>query len=409
MIRRASWRWALPLLTALVLASGLLALLALPGVRPNSLLARRWGNELDGLPDDQVPARLRQIAALGDAGIPILAEALASDREAIVTAARETLSEQFDEWATQEAHYATPKVAALAKHLALHAEQCGPAGRAAAANFATQILLWPIDDESADAGQIIANCESVLRATSDASRRHWALADRNDLTDSSVVAPASTRNLQLPREIEDVQSLRPPHLSAKSGLELSGNSNNGTSFSIADDPEPFDPPSAQPLSIDSARSLAERNSVAHKLTDELVAVPSADAIAPTQWTQLSHLEVMRWLRSKDAATARAASAELQRRGFESNHLELAMRLTDPDAKARREFAELLPRISGVDARPWLWWLTEDDDPTVRSTAISILATSGDAEVLSRIRQLLREETDAGVLRQAERILDIQRR
>jgi len=72
-----------PVALVLLTATGMLALLLVPGWRPRDTLARQWRKELATVPDDQALARLRNIAGLGDMGIPILVEALGNERESV--------------------------------------------------------------------------------------------------------------------------------------------------------------------------------------------------------------------------------------------------------------------------------------------------------------------------------------
>jgi hypothetical protein len=120
--------------------------------------------------------------------------------------------------------------------------------------------------------------------------------------------------------------------------------------------------------------------------------------------QLPDVEVMCQLHSSVAVQAEAAKAELQRRGYEAVHLQLARRLVDPDPEVRRRLAEALPQVAAVDVRPWLLWLTRDEEPQVRQAAITIIATSADPALRRRLRELAGEETDPDVLRVVRRVL-----
>jgi hypothetical protein len=102
---------------------------------------------------------------------------------------------------------------------------------------------------------------------------------------------------------------------------------------------------------------------------------------------------MRQLHSAEGTEHSAAERELMRRGYTAFRLGVARRLTDPDPAVRRELAELLPQMSGLDARPWLLWLSEDADPSVRRAAAAILATSTDPKLRARWRELRVGEND----------------
>jgi hypothetical protein len=92
-------------------------------------------------------------------------------------------------------------------------------------------------------------------------------------------------------------------------------------------------------------------------------------------------------------TVAAAAAELHDRGLSGQHLELARDLTDPDPAVRRRLVDRLPDIPGLVARPWLLWLSHDDDADVRLAALTFLATSTDPRLLDYVRQLADRDQD----------------
>jgi len=78
-------------------------------------------------------------------------------------------------------------------------------------------------------------------------------------------------------------------------------------------------------------------------------------------------------------------------------------LIDPDANVRLQLIQSLPQMSGIDSRPWMLWLSRDQDPQVRKAAVAVIATSADPALLQRVRELEREETDDEVLRVVRQI------
>ncbi len=113
---------------------------------------------------------------------------------------------------------------------------------------------------------------------------------------------------------------------------------------------------------------------------------------------------MQKLASDDESLIHAAVDELYRRGFQTKHFRLAELLVDPDAEVRAQLVQSLPQMPGIDSRPWLLWLSRDQDPTVRKAAVAVIATSPDATLQQRIRDLEREETDEEVLQALRQIL-----
>ena len=137
---------------------------------------------------------LARVGATGDMGIPILIEALASPRERIAHAARQTLLEQIEQWKTLPAAGSSPKFALLARELADRQAELGPAGRHDAAELALLILRGPLDPGTIDTVEVIACCEKVLRAAQadPAAVVTDALARRADNDTASAARIASS-------------------------------------------------------------------------------------------------------------------------------------------------------------------------------------------------------------------------
>jgi HEAT repeat protein len=119
--------------------------------------------------------------------------------------------------------------------------------------------------------------------------------------------------------------------------------------------------------------------------------------------------VLRELRSGDPDSTAKAERELRRRGVTGRLLELARRAADPDPRVRQELAETLPELAGIDARPWLMELSYDENPKVRAAAVTLMATSGDLELLRRVRQVSLDDPDDYTRAQAEKALPKPRR
>ena len=116
------------------------------------------------------------------------------------------------------------------------------------------------------------------------------------------------------------------------------------------------------------------------------------------------MQLFRQLHAADEAVCAATRAELRRRNYRTVHIELGRRLTDPSPAVRRELADRLPRVPGVDAIPWLQQLARDEDSDVRATALSILATSADPAIQKWVRDAVRNETDQRVSQQLQQVL-----
>jgi HEAT repeats len=122
------------------------------------------------------------------------------------------------------------------------------------------------------------------------------------------------------------------------------------------------------------------------------------------WSQMHLSELMHCLDVPDQTGAARAKEELQRRGIEGQLLDLARLAVASDPEVRRAFVESLPTFSGVDARPWLLEMSYDSDSRVRTAAVTLMATSGDLELLKRVRQAALADPDDTTRAQAEKAL-----
>ena len=427
------------LLTAAI-AGAILALAALLRAQYPRLLARHWRGQLDTVPDDQARALLGQIGNLGEPGIPVLVEALGSQRESVAGAAKQTLLERLDVWTTLSAEEVSPKLLILADALAEQVPGFGPTGRRDAEDLATWLLRWRPHGAAADRARLIASCREVLEVTSlDRSglaeenageRLEYAgggrpgemtlkgvpdtlRSDRTTPSESPIADLARLPGGGLPIETYPTAPL-PPGRSGESGVpEVRGV-----------EPRPLRNSAATRLPTiegynvasqwDSGHAAAGTGPAApHRAETATVPVPpgpSGPDSAGLQlsgiaddWTRVDTLELMRRLRTSGGDATARIRAELLRRGFTEVHLELARRLFDPDPEVRIELARRLPGLQSVDAAPWLLWLCEDKDAEVRLVAITLLATTGDPSLLRQVRQIAVKDPDPRIRRQAQRI------
>ena len=151
-------------LTLVILAAAAAVVIFLPALRPDYRLARQWQAELDGLSDEQLQPQLERIAELGKPGIEVLVQALGSRRPALAQAARRVVFAEFADWQVQSLSSATPRVQHLAERLADEVASFEEAGRQSAASLAMRILQWPARLSETEHLELIAQCETVLRA-----------------------------------------------------------------------------------------------------------------------------------------------------------------------------------------------------------------------------------------------------
>ncbi|MDP1560695.1 MAG: hypothetical protein Q8M16_04805 [Pirellulaceae bacterium] len=107
-------------------------------------------------------------------------------------------------------------------------------------------------------------------------------------------------------------------------------------------------------------------------SENLQPIPEATAELGMNWESMSHIEVMFRLRDRVPEIAQQAAKELDRRGFNSDYVAVARRLTSPDPRERMQLVLDLVASQRVEPTPFLRWLANDPDLDVQSLAIDAL-------------------------------------
>ncbi len=120
------------------------------------------------------------------------------------------------------------------------------------------------------------------------------------------------------------------------------------------------------------------------------------------------LLLIRALNSDDVQSVRIASRELRSLGFSDANIHAARGLTHRDPKVRQRLARNVPKMPGINKRHWLLWLSQDNDPNVRLTAISLLLTTGDKLLIRQLAERSTDEPDPRIRKQIERAMEASR-
>jgi hypothetical protein len=378
------------------------------------LLAAYWRWQLAGAADNQCEAVLEQLGNLGETGIPATAEALGSTRESVARPAGRLLWKEVRDWARQPSPAGSPKLAALASQLARRLPSFGPAARAVAADLATEILRQPLDGRIVDRSAMLADCDRILQAT--AAQRRLLAADLEGQQRAAALgaspADAGASRALSPGDRAD-GSAEPSRLPPLD-VVLPGDGSLAEPNPLRVSPGPASSagttsPQSGGLAAASGKFLAQNPSP----TAETSAAGSPLAARPgtgddlerarRRWTSMDTVDLMRGLQAVESPAVAEARAELIRRGFSEVHLELARRLFDPDPEVRKQLIRMLPELHSIDAMPWLLRLTQDEDGEVRLAALTLLATTGDPTMLSRVQEIARQDRDPAVQRTIERL------
>ncbi len=409
------------LLLTLLFAGGLLALGQWAWNQRTWFLARQWANRLDQATEPQVDSLVQRINELGEPAIPILVEALGSDRDVVARSAKAVIWDEMERWRTLPADQAWACLTTLAHALAGRVDRFGPEARGQAAALATRILQWPANGKVVGR-RVVADCERVLRAVpSDSVAASQApLASEGTASEpakaGAVVGPSygglAVETAPLPESSSKPSGNADPGLAARA----EGNPGSEPKRLIASPAErsqgelrrPWGLPT-EPGSGDASEAggpsvtnqPARLSPIRRPNVTDKGAGETSQATGGTP--ESAAFELMRRLHTQDPAEAAEAAAELKRCGLSERDLILARQLFHPDPQVRRRLARSLPQAPGIDAALWLVQLGQDEDPEVRLTALTLLATTGDPALSEQVRRLARTDPDERVQRLAERL------
>ena len=423
------------ILSFLIVLTASCVLIFLPEWRSSHLVARRWQYEIANLPDGQVLPQLRQIAQLGQAGVDVIVEEMGNRRDSVSRDARRVISETLQQWQLLSIDKSTRNVVRLAMSLSESIDQFEEPSRDFSSEIALRILFWPAESNGVQRMELVEHCERILRVTGNDNRSSAELIFAGEATDKTSLLPngiGETARLpvyadspiplddlptiaggDVPFEVAAIPSLDPIVSRSKFALQPEVRHGKGTkSFLQVDTATPSDeqsepnrlvPPIAAKSPRERAKPILDHQSVKPGLRLSWKQPQHRHASLPTDWREMDDLDVMRVQHHEHTASANAARGELIRRGYNETELQLAWLLTDSAPESRLRLVDTLPRTS-VDASRWLHWLTQDEDPRVRSAAITIMATSQDPRLASWLRRLHIEEKDDALRRQIEQIL-----
>jgi hypothetical protein len=387
-----------------------------------------WRQQLEVTPDDGVEIVIRRIAELDTAGVPVLVEALGSNRESVALAAKQELFVQLEQWRLLPVNEYTSHLTALAEALAGQVEHFSPAAQIDAGDLASRILLRLSRSSKAERNKLLAASEKVLRAGLNARGESGrqkaveiarpALLPTNDAINSSELRMAGPSE-STEQTAAGLMPLAEDGTADKSisSPAQSNEDESQTADSLANQPWLLGRHQASRQQAsripDSAQTTANtgRNAERDKQSTDSTGVRSMSHVAgETIDRRLSvslggedDVELIKELNCEDDTRAAAIEAELIRRGFTKVQLDLARKLFDADSAVRKRLVQDLPGIQGVDTVPWLLQLCRDTDAEVRLSAITFLATSTDPAILDEVEQIVQRDSDSGVRRIADRI------
>jgi hypothetical protein len=381
---------------------------------------------------------LQRAIAMGDAGLPVLVEALDAKQPQAADAAKRRLGGLLARWQTEPAGRRTAHILALSEALAEAVEHFGPDARMAAADLAQQILESELTGVGTETMRILAAGEKVIRAShadpgagpSDPDgltlqqrggskmlpQRYFPpTADRTNSASRTLLAevpPLPGGDLSMEPQESSAGGCGLPPFVAYGENRAQGGSSGGTS--------PLSPvtspPQLEKIPVEDT-TAAEESAATRPVSEGGKPVRASEYHEPASGgppraerasarAALTDSQLAYWLRAMHSADPRiAAEAEsvLAKCGLSAAERELGRQIYDPHTEVRQNAAEKLPGLQGVDVAGWMMLLCRDEDAEVRWTAFAYLATATDPRLLMRLEALARSDSDPRIQRLAEQI------
>jgi hypothetical protein len=418
--RRRQWPAVLALLTALATAGGLAAYWAW---WPQEL-CHRWEARVAEADDASLPAAVEGLDRCGRHAVRPLVRLLASTNRAAADAGSAALDRRIRRIRSGAGEPWT-EAAELAEALRQSLESAPADSQPRHVRLAMDLLetagRLSIDyrvDESAR-GRITVACENVLRyaragvepakfVAENAAPLKSADRSRSTVRQIGSDSGRSQAAQTIPIEAPSPTTGGPvgPMLNTPRPLPTAM-----PAAPVRSPPDPSQSSQAAPSPRTAANASARVNPIRQDGTDGVrpasavqagvgfsAEVPAAALASRTAWALFADL-------ASDGPAASLAAAELHRRGFRPAELELGRQFAVAASEERVRLAESLPFQTGIDVRPWLVHLADDDDPAVRLAVVTIMGTTNDPQMLARLRQLALSDPDENVRSRARKLSD----
>ncbi len=371
-----------------VVVLGLLLMRALPVPPQDDEQVQAWFTRWEAQSEEQSRAELQAVPR-NRAGCTQLAQALASQRTACVQETRRLIVEWFQELELVDDAHSGAIDAAMMHELAKRMGQYSTIGRRAAAELATRRIAAPRVLSADLYSRFLTDCQQILTFQSSADVSATVQVDPHDI----AVQREQLQRLKQPEYLrsstsDDSAPFAPLPLNDSKPSTTNTRVNEAESNQGAERPRLLAPQSAPARPQNEISTTASANHPA-VLTSPLMAMPL--------------IELLSQLHVNDAPQATAAERELLRRGCSQRQIEIGRALTSPLASERRRWADALPHLADIDAKPWLLWLSRDADADVRRTVVTLMATSREPELLRRLAEIAATDENEVVRELAARV------
>jgi hypothetical protein len=167
-------------------------------------LASQYREKLASQSESQAARLIERLAEADDEYLDLVVHALADARLPVAEAAQAALLRRLEAWSLLPTRESSRRVAALATLLVRIAPDLSGERRGFAQHVAQRLLMWPVDSRLVDSGQLIGDCETVLRLPSPGPEEVRVAARTAPIVEETQPAdpPQPVRPKQLTR-IED--------------------------------------------------------------------------------------------------------------------------------------------------------------------------------------------------------------
>ncbi|MGD9632039.1 MAG: hypothetical protein AB7G28_15205 [Pirellulales bacterium] len=357
----------------------------------HSRLVSELSRRIATAPEEEATLALRQMTQLREPPIETIVVAATSPAREVARQAQDSIADLLQKWQHEsKSSRGAARVAARLERLslALDAEQTELSALDLAWLERTTERMLRIANQAPpeDALRFSERCESLLLA----ARGRYPRTRPEIVPVANAMLQSAPVGLFAPPSRIALQSIVAADLPEVLDEDNPPPARPQFSTETAPMPRPFEQPAAETLKKAAPMPAAE---------------PPSESEGPADsWAALDSRQLLeRWL-VESGPPQRAIEAELQRRGFgrlRSDVVRLA--LSSSDRAARVQLVQDLPAIPGLGAKAWLMLLAEDPDAEVRQAAVTIMATSHDAELLDRAWNVALHDRDPRVARLAEQL------
>jgi len=168
-------------------------------------------------------------------------------------------------------------------------------------------------------------------------------------------------------------------------------------------PPGLDQSSRSPL----PRPFDRGHDLARKFATPIPVVDSANADPnpPDPWATIDSRALLEHWLSASGTPKQQIERELQRRGFGSLRSDVVRLAMSDDTAGRIQLVQDLLATTAVGAKGWLMLLADDADAEVRLSAVTVMATSNDGQLLEKAWQVALHDRDPRIASLAERLRD----